>query len=82
MNVADILRRLVTAEEGQGMTEYALILAFVVTLVYLAFTPLSSSLNSLFGNVVEAFNGESGAVGVEQLAPAANWDYSPAIFKT
>ena len=79
--VATMIWNLVTAEEGQAMTEYALILAFVVILVYLAFTPLSVSLNTLFGNVVNAFNGESGAVGVQQLAPAANWDYSPAIFK-
>jgi pilus assembly protein Flp/PilA len=75
--MAGVLRRLVTEEDGQGMTEYALILAFVVILVYVAFTPLSAGLNRLFGGVVEAFGGES-AAGVEKLAPAANWDYSPA----
>lgn len=80
--MGDVFRRLLTDEDGQGMTEYALIMAFVIMLVYLAFTPLSSGLNSLFGKVVDAFTGEAGAAGVEQLAPAANWDYSPAYFVT
>jgi Flp pilus assembly pilin Flp len=58
-----IMRRLLKSEDGQGMTEYALILAFVVILVYMAFTPLSSSLNTLFGNVVNAFGKEGGKMG-------------------
>lgn len=75
------LMRLIVDEDGQGMTEYALILAFVVILVFLAFTPLASGLNIFYNRVIGAFSGTSGTLEMQKLAPAANWDQGPVIFK-
>lgn len=54
-----IFNRLVLDESGQGITEYAAILAFVAVLVGIAFTfkqPLQSAISNAFNEIVSALN--------------------------
>jgi pilus assembly protein Flp/PilA len=55
----ELIRRLVTEEEGQGITEYALILGLVVLGIWVAVrtSGLGTSISTLFGNVVTEVDG-------------------------
>ncbi len=50
----DLIRRLVREEEGQGMVEYGLILAFISIAVILALTAMSGSLETIFDKIKTA----------------------------
>ncbi|MDW7650966.1 MAG: hypothetical protein SCK29_07485 [Bacillota bacterium] len=76
------MKRLLVSEEGQGMTEYALIMACVVLLVIITLSQISGPINNLLAKVIDAFSAQSGADGIQQLAPAGNWDQGPAVFMT
>lgn len=61
-----LFRRLVIEEEGQGITEYALILGLVVLGVWVAVnnSGIGAEINSLFGRVKDVVTGcVSGACG-------------------
>ena len=75
----ELIKKLVMTEDGQAMTEYALIMAFVVVLALFAFGQMPGPLNALFDKVIDAFSDES---SMPKLGPAVNWDHGPAVFKT
>lgn len=74
--------RLLTGEDAQAMTEYALILAWVALVAVLAVSQLSEPISSMFTRVIGSFGEDGGPLGTSKLAPAGNWDHSPALFKT
>ena len=47
----DMLRRLPRAEKGQGLAEYALILALIAVLAIAALLVLSGAINDILGHV-------------------------------
>ncbi|TJX14158.1 Flp family type IVb pilin [Tissierella creatinini] len=47
----DLIRRLVKEEEGQGMVEYALIIAGIALVVALAFPTVSGAITGLFSDI-------------------------------
>jgi pilus assembly protein Flp/PilA len=51
------IKNLVVEEEGQGLSEYGLILAGIVAVAVLAVTTLSGALNGLMGKIAAALNG-------------------------
>jgi pilus assembly protein Flp/PilA len=51
------IKNLVKEEQGQGMTEYGLLLAVIVVIVVAALTLLKGSLTGLFQDVQEKLNG-------------------------
>jgi pilus assembly protein Flp/PilA len=50
------IKNLVVEEEGQGLSEYGLILAGIVAVAVLAVTTLSTSLNGLMTKITTALN--------------------------
>lgn len=50
-------RRLIERQEGQGMTEYGLIIALVAVVVIVSLTALGSGLNEKFLTICEAVTG-------------------------
>lgn len=80
--MAEAIKRLITAEDGQAMTEYSLILALVALVAVVAISQLYEPIAAMFSKVMSAFTGGSSTAGVQQLAPAGNWDYGPGVFKT
>lgn len=50
------IKNLVVAEEGQGLSEYGLLLAGVVAVVAIAVTALSGGLTGLFNKIVAVLN--------------------------
>jgi pilus assembly protein Flp/PilA len=55
------IQNLVVQEEGQGMTEYGLLLAVVVVVVVAALTIFQETIESLFRTVTEKINEAIGA---------------------
>lgn len=55
----ELIKRLVSEEEGQGITEYALILGLVVLGVWVAITNsgLGNEINALFGRITTEVKG-------------------------
>jgi len=51
------LRRLIERQEGQGMTEYGLIIALVAVVVIVSLTALGSGLNTKFLEICKAVTG-------------------------
>lgn len=52
----EMLRRFVVEEEGQGMAEYALILALVAILLIAGFTYLKNGINNVLNNTGNKLN--------------------------
>lgn len=52
----EIVKRLIGEESGQGMTEYALILALVSVVAIGALTFLGEEIRTVFDNVLAGFN--------------------------
>ncbi len=62
----ELIKRLATEEEGQGMSEYALILGLVVLGIWVAVksSGLGAAITTVFGNVKAVLSGcTSGACG-------------------
>ncbi|MBT9171889.1 MAG: hypothetical protein DDT21_00263 [Syntrophomonadaceae bacterium] len=57
----NFLRKLLRDESGQGMTEYALILALVAIGAILAMTALRVEIVAVFEAIVEALEGATGS---------------------
>ncbi|UOF91308.1 Flp family type IVb pilin [Fodinisporobacter ferrooxydans] len=55
------MRNLVVAEEGQGLTEYGLILGLIAIAVVAILGTMGGKLNSIFQNIVSNLNGSSGS---------------------
>lgn len=55
--MVQVLRRLWTAEEGQGMVEYGLIIALVAVIVIGALTVMGDQLKTTFNNIVSKLGG-------------------------
>lgn len=53
------LRRLIERQEGQGMTEYGLIIALVAVVVIVGLTALGSGLNAQFTEICKAVTGKT-----------------------
>ncbi len=53
----EIVKRLITEESGQGMVEYALILALVSIAAILALTGLGTSVKDKFAEIVGTLGG-------------------------
>lgn len=53
MLIAQLLARL-TREDGQGMVEYALIIALVAIALVMALTALSGGLNTVFTSITKS----------------------------
>ena len=51
VTLLEMLRRLPRAEKGQGLAEYALILALIAVLAIAALLVLSGSINDILGHV-------------------------------
>ncbi|ADL11779.1 Flp family type IVb pilin [Acetohalobium arabaticum] len=49
----NILKRLLTEEDGQGMVEYGLILALIAVAVVAALTTMGEDLTTLFENITD-----------------------------
>jgi pilus assembly protein Flp/PilA len=47
----NLVKRLVSEQEGQGMAEYALILGLIVVVVAVVMSPLGNAIKSKFSNV-------------------------------
>jgi Flp pilus assembly pilin Flp len=56
MNMRTILARLWNEEEGQDLTEYALLLVLIALASMVALTPLASAINSVFSNAAVNLN--------------------------
>ena len=56
----ELFKGLLMEEEGQGMTEYGLILGLLVVVVVAAFTLLTDEFVGIFQNIVDLINGEIG----------------------
>ncbi len=54
----EIVKRLITEESGQGMVEYALILALVSIAAILALTGLGTAVRERFTEIVGRLGGE------------------------
>ncbi|MBS3948315.1 MAG: Flp family type IVb pilin [Dethiobacter sp.] len=52
----EMLRKLISDESGQGMTEYALILALVAVGAIVAMTTLRTQIQAVFGRVTAALD--------------------------
>ncbi|MDD4753995.1 MAG: Flp family type IVb pilin [Desulfitobacteriaceae bacterium] len=52
----NLMKRLVSEEEGQGMAEYALILGLVVVAALAIFTNVGPAIQNKFNAVAEALN--------------------------
>ena len=52
----EIMRRLVREEEGQGMVEYALIIALISVVAVLALTNLGTGIREKFNEILENFS--------------------------
>ena len=55
----DMLRRLPRAEKGQGLAEYALILALIAVLAIAALLVLSGSINDILSHVGDCLSNPS-----------------------
>lgn len=53
----EILKRLVREEEGQGMVEYALIIALVAIAAMAALTPIGTQIKAKFNEIITALGG-------------------------
>jgi Flp pilus assembly pilin Flp len=53
----DALKRFVKGDDGQTMSEYALIIALVAVLLVTAVTGLRTGIEGVFGDIVAAFAG-------------------------
>ena len=53
----DFLRRLMVEEDGQGMTEYGLILALVSVVVITVLISMGTELRNIFTNIVTGLKG-------------------------
>ena len=51
-----IIKRLVTEEEGQGMTEYGLILALIAVVVIAALSAMGVRINEIFEGIRDHLN--------------------------
>lgn len=47
-------------EEGQGLTEYAMLLAFIALIVFAILYVLGPAVANLYQNVVDSWPGETG----------------------
>ena len=56
---ARLRERATRAESGQGLVEYALILAFVAVAIIVAFKLLQPAITATFNRVTETLNGSS-----------------------
>jgi Flp pilus assembly pilin Flp len=56
MNMRTILARLWNDEEGQDLTEYALLLVMIALASMAALTPLATAINSVFSNAAVNLN--------------------------
>jgi Flp pilus assembly pilin Flp len=56
MNMRTILARLWNEEEGQDLTEYALLLVLIALASMAALTPLASAINAVFSNAAVNLN--------------------------
>jgi pilus assembly protein Flp/PilA len=52
--IADAVRRLTTDEDGQGLTEYALILALIAIIAIAALTLLGTSVSNVLSTVANS----------------------------
>ncbi len=52
-----ILDKLFREEEGQGLVEYALIIALIAVACIVAITPVREAIKTVFGNIVDGLNG-------------------------
>jgi pilus assembly protein Flp/PilA len=55
--MVDIFKQLVTEEEGQGLTEYALILAGIVVVVVAVVAMLGDGIENLVNDIFANFGG-------------------------
>jgi len=55
-NMRTILARLWNEEEGQDLTEYALLLVLIALASMAALTPLATAINSVFSNAAVNLN--------------------------
>jgi Flp pilus assembly pilin Flp len=56
MNMRTILARLWNEEEGQDLTEYALLLVLIALASMAALSPLATAINSVFSNAAVNLN--------------------------
>ena len=56
-----ILKALIRDETGQGMTEYALMLAFVALAVVVVMSQMIVPIMEMYDRAIAAFNGETGS---------------------
>lgn len=67
--LARLRERAAHAESGQGLVEYALILAFVAVAIVVAFKLLQPAITETFNRVTETLNGSSTPVPMGTPTP-------------
>lgn len=67
--VARLRERAARAESGQGLVEYALILAFVAVAIVVAFKLLQPAITDTFNRVTDTLNGSSTPVPMGTPTP-------------
>ena len=53
----NVIKRLVKEEEGQGMVEYALIIALIAIVVIVAIPGVSNAIKGIFGTIATKLGG-------------------------
>lgn len=55
----NLLKRLLIEEEGQAVTEYALIIGLLLLVVIVAITGLGTKINEIFQNLLKGLGGST-----------------------